>query len=141
MRFCFARNVDMNFILVIIVRNISRKGKLFIVTGIPAKNIAVKTVTINKEGIMKKITKKEYSTISKIANRAAKIASKQGANYDYLTASMDIEAVHKNIMPLKLNELLKADNFNFTHDVFGIANHLNRETIKLENCFVPRYAQ
>ncbi len=90
---------------------------------------------------MEKVTKAEYLTIAKIANRAVKIAIKQGANYDYLTASMDIEAVHSNIMPLKLKELLKADNFNFAHDVFGIANHLNRRTIKLENCFVPRYAQ
>ena len=87
------------------------------------------------------MTKADYQTISKIAKRAVEIAKTQGVQYDFLTASMDIEAVHSNITPLRLNDLLKADNFNFTHDVFGIANHLNRETIELENCFVPRFTK
>jgi hypothetical protein len=54
---------------------------------------------------------------------------------------MDIEAAHNNGCPLKLAELLKADNFDFAHDIGGIQNNINRATGKLENCFLPRYAK
>jgi hypothetical protein len=54
---------------------------------------------------------------------------------------MDITAVAANGCPLRLRDLLRADDFNFTHDVFGIRRHLNRETGHLENHFVPRYAK
>ena len=53
---------------------------------------------------------------------------------------MDIAAAHLNGCPLKLDELLHADDFNFLHDVFGIMNNINRQTGKLENNFLPRYA-
>jgi hypothetical protein len=54
---------------------------------------------------------------------------------------MDITACHLNGCPLRLGELLGADDANFAHDVFGIRRHLNRETGKLEDCFCPRYAE
>lgn len=85
-------------------------------------------------------SKFEYELINKIANRAVEIASKQGADYSKMTALMDIEACHCNGMPLKLDELLTATPFDFTHDVFGIANHIDRTTGKLTGCFVPRYS-
>lgn len=53
---------------------------------------------------------------------------------------MDITAVHANGNPLKLAELLATDDFNFTHDVFGITRHIDRETGKLGGCFVPRFS-
>jgi hypothetical protein len=53
---------------------------------------------------------------------------------------MDIEAAHCNGNPLKLKELLEADDSNFMHDVLGIRRHINRKTGELEDCFVPRYA-
>lgn len=57
-----------------------------------------------------------------------------------MSIHMDIIATHANGCPLRLLGLLEADAFNFTHDVCGIRRHLNRNTGKLENCFVPRYA-
>jgi hypothetical protein len=42
---------------------------------------------------------------------------------------------------LDLEALLKADDFNFSHDIAGIHNHLNRETKKLDNWFLPRFAR
>lgn len=41
----------------------------------------------------------------------------------------------------KIAELLPADDFNFAHDVAGIRRRINRTTGKLENYFLPRFAQ
>lgn len=57
------------------------------------------------------------------------------------TIIMDLTACHSNGCPLRLAELLTAPRFDFTHDVLGIRQHINRKTGQLENCFVPRYAQ
>lgn len=53
---------------------------------------------------------------------------------------MDVTATHASGNPLDLNRLLAADDFNFAHDVFGIARHLNRETGQLEDHFSPRFS-
>lgn len=86
-------------------------------------------------------TRREIEAISSIAKRAVKLAAGQGIDYKQMDAMMDIEATHSNGCPLRLFDLLAADNFNFAHDVFGILRHINRETGQLENCFVPRFAQ
>ena len=84
--------------------------------------------------------KEVHDLVAKIARRAVEKAKELDIQYDQMTAVMDIDACHNNGCPLKLKELLEADNFNFAHDVFGIRQHINRETGKLENCFLPRYA-
>ena len=53
---------------------------------------------------------------------------------------MDIDAANKDC-PLKLQELLDTDDFNFYHDLMGIGQHMNRNTGKLEDCFLPRFAK
>ncbi len=84
-------------------------------------------------------THKETMEVEKeIAKRAVVMAKELGIQYDYQTALMDIDACHCNGNPLKLGSLLAADDFNFSHDVFGIRRHLDRTTGKLLNCFVPR---
>ena len=45
--------------------------------------------------------------------------------FDRLSASMDLTATHLNGCPLRLKDLLEADDFNFSHDVGGIARHLD----------------
>lgn len=77
---------------------------------------------------------------AEIARRAVKMAKGLGLKYDQMTAVMDIDACHSNGNPLKLQELLAADDFNFGHDVFGIRRHIDRTTGQLQNCFVPRYS-
>ena len=52
---------------------------------------------------------------------------------------MDITYAHEDT-PLRLEELLAADDVNFAHDVGGIARHLDHETLVLGDCFVPRFA-
>ena len=84
-------------------------------------------------------SKEEYVLVGKIVKRAVDIIG-NGNQIDPLTANMDICAVIAQGTPLKLQEWLDADDFNFAHDFFGIARHINRQTGKLEDCFLPRFA-
>lgn len=86
-------------------------------------------------------SKSDQELAYKIAKRASEKANELGFRYSLLDAEMDILACHLNGNPLKLPELLKADDTNFSHDVFGIRKHINRDTGKLENCFSPRYSK
>lgn len=85
-------------------------------------------------------TKKDVLLIHRIAKRVADLCKKDGRKLDLMSLEMDITACHLNGCPLKLSKLLKADEFNLLHDVAGISKHINRETGKLENCFLPRFA-
>lgn len=53
---------------------------------------------------------------------------------------MDLTAAHANGCPLRLRDLLDADDFNFAHDLYGIDRHLDRTTGKLTDMFRPRFA-
>ena len=75
-----------------------------------------------------------------IAKRAVRMAKELGIKYDQMAAVMDIDACHNNGCPLKLQELLDADDFNFGHDVFGIRQHIHHTTGHLGDCFLPRYS-
>lgn len=59
---------------------------------------------------------------------------------DVLSIRMDLLAVHNNCCPLDFVKLLKGRDEDFAHDIAGIGRHLNRETGKLEDCFIPRCA-
>ena len=88
------------------------------------------------------VTKAEHDLIVKIAERAKEIARRQGTEYSWHDAVMDLTACHANGHRLDLAGLLAADMYHFTHDVFGIAAHLDRETGKLTHggIFNPRYS-
>jgi hypothetical protein len=88
-----------------------------------------------------KVTRDEAKTIRNIVQRATAVAVEACIDYKALDIDMDITACHANGCRLKLEELAKADNFNFSHDIFGIRRHLNRETGQLEDCFLPRFAE
>lgn len=83
-----------------------------------------------------KLTKEDCEKINKIAIRASGIAG----NIDAVSLDMDLTACQVGDSPLDLNKLLAFDDFNFAHDIGGISRHMNRETGKLEDCFVPRCA-
>ena len=87
-----------------------------------------------------KASKDDAAIIQQIAERAFKVAQKAGIQADELGFSIDVTAVHCNGCPLDLDRLLAGPDVDFTHDVFGIWRHLNRETGKLEDFFLPRYA-
>ena len=80
--------------------------------------------------------KKDLEIIHKIVERAMKMDLFSGT--DRLGMEMDISACHANGNPLDLQKLLNADDFNFLHDVGGICYHMDRQTGKLNDCFVPR---
>ena len=81
-----------------------------------------------------KVSKEDWQIIHKITARAFSIWK-----LDRVTLEMDLIATHLNGTPLRLKEFLEADNFNFGHDVFGIQEHIDRNTGKLTRCFLPRF--
>lgn len=88
------------------------------------------------------VTKREAQIIGLIAARAMEF-DPTGQTHDnaLLDWRMDITACHANGAPLRLAELLAADDFNFVHDVFGISRHICRDTGGLTDNFRPRFAQ
>lgn len=81
----------------------------------------------NKENFMKMV---------EIAKKA------EGMNllmFDRMSLIMDLE-VANDIFSLRLDDFLQADNFNFSHDIVGIQNNINRQTKQFENFFIPRFA-
>ena len=82
----------------------------------------------------------DFKIINKIANRAGAMFKDIDSPVSKKTLLMDITATHLNGCPLRLEALLDADNFNFAHDLFGIREHLNRETGQLDGHFRPRFA-
>lgn len=85
-------------------------------------------------------SREDLETMNKIAARAVELAKKLGVPYKRIDALMDVNAAHANGCPLRLADLLAADDGNFGHDVFGIRRNLDRETGKLGGHFSPRYA-
>ena len=88
------------------------------------------------------VSPEDAHLIADIAHRAFAMALRAKVRDTSLFGwQMDITAVHHNIAPLRLQALLAADDFNFSHDVFGIRRHLDREAGTLGGCFVPRCAE
>lgn len=90
-----------------------------------------------------KISDHDHQLIERITNRAMAIYAAMGVAgkmNNRINIKMDITACHASGTPLRLEALADADNFNFAHDVFGIRDHLDRDTGELTDCFCPRYA-
>lgn len=85
------------------------------------------------------IRDEQRKLVDKIVGRAMK-AGALSHDYDRTDLSMDLIAVHANGCPLDFDRLLQADDFNFSHDIFGIKTHIDRETGRLTRCFLPRCA-
>lgn len=81
-----------------------------------------------------KLSAEDIELIAAITQRAVELLK-----VDQLSTEMDVTCVHLQC-PLKLFALYNTDDFNFTHDIIGIAKHLNRETEELEGFFRPRFA-
>lgn len=74
-----------------------------------------------------------------ICERAEKLGI---CNRDRMESLMDIESADRKFH-LRLEEWLKADDFNFTHDFNGIQNNIVRDSFPATdfNLFVPRFAE
>lgn len=86
-------------------------------------------------------SKEEHRLLTQVADRAVALAFSMGVTYAMTDCLMDLTACHANGMRLDLRGLLGAAPGDFGHDVFGIRRHINRETGKLQDCFVPRYCE
>lgn len=80
-------------------------------------------------------TQEESEIIKKIVKRAKSLNHR----VDDCVLSLDISAVHANGCPLYLEGLLEADYLDFIRDVFGIMQHIDRETGQLDG-FLPHFA-
>lgn len=81
-------------------------------------------------------TLEEKRTFNKVVDRVMELAP----NIDRLSVEMDLLATHY-YCPLDFAKLLTFNSFNFSHDVGGIRENLNRETDRLDNFFIPRCAK
>ena len=87
-----------------------------------------------------KTSNADRDLIEKIVDRAHKgFEEVAPGRFDRLTITMDITACHANGNPLRLADLLAADDFNFFHDIGGIARYIDRDTGKLTDLFSPRF--
>lgn len=83
------------------------------------------------------MNKERFLMYVKIAERAEQMGIYNGERISLL---MDIENADK-VFNMRLEDWLKADNFNFAHDVVGIVNNIDRRNPTEFNLFVPRFAQ
>lgn len=88
-----------------------------------------------------RVSRADGDLIRRITTRAIASPSLGLSEIQREEVEMDLIAVHRNIQPLRLRELLDADFFNFAHDIAGIRRHINRTTCTLENCFCPRFSK
>jgi hypothetical protein len=91
----------------------------------------------------------EIHTIHAIADRAVKLYVRLGMldkheRFALAGIAHEIMVVHREIIPLRLQEFLKARDGDFAHDIGGIHRHLDQGTMsrpaKLNDGFLPRFA-
>lgn len=82
--------------------------------------------------------KERFMMYVEIAKRAEEMGIYNG---ERMVLLMDLESAD-NQFDLRLEDLLKADDFNFSHDVRGIMNNINRTKFPATDfgLFVPRFS-
>lgn len=84
-------------------------------------------------------TKRQHELILMIMLRAQREELCGHEEYEAVTLAMDWAAMVNNGNPEPhLARLLDSSLFDFTHDICGVARHMDRATGKLGGCFVPR---
>lgn len=78
--------------------------------------------------------KDNLEKINKIVERADNMGLLM---FDRLNLSMDLDFWNSK-EPIDLQVLFDADDFNFTHDIVGIQNHIDRANYKIDSTFLPR---
>ena len=81
-----------------------------------------------------KMKEEDVRVVQQIVRRAQEL--RPGVDIEIL--GMDLNAAQITT-PMNLTALLETDDYQFSHDVFGIHRHINRSTGELEN-FRPRFA-
>ena len=84
------------------------------------------------------VEKNKMAKYVKICERAEKLQLHPGERIDAL---MDIESADL-VFDLRLDDWLKADDFNFMHDFYGIRDNIVRDEFPATDfgLFIPRFA-
>ncbi len=89
----------------------------------------------------------DFTTCMDITRAVSLRLDEMDISLDRLTAAMALEACHREACPLRLEEMLEISRdddspyfSSVVHDIGGIMRHLNPNTRKLEDCFLPRFA-
>lgn len=82
-------------------------------------------------------TKEEDIIITKIVSKAKQLKLVKSKE-DQSDLMMDLTATHCNGTPLDFEKLLSFDDFNFSHDILGIMNYIDRTNGNLTRNFLPR---
>jgi hypothetical protein len=91
------------------------------------------------KAMRKKVTKRDAKLIDKVVDRIRHDVRMNALQRQALDWHMDVFVVHATA-GLDLQRLLDADDSDFRHDILGIYSELDRETGKLRDHFVPRFA-
>lgn len=83
---------------------------------------------------------RDTKRIEQIAKRAGLINAWGKRGLDVLDLEMSLAACHMNGTPLDLQGLLGAKPMDFTHDIIGILQHIDRSTGEMGGLFSPRFA-
>ena len=90
---------------------------------------------------MRKLTREDYELCDKIVDRAIKM--NLYAPSQKMTAAMDIWNAAKHFN-MKLAEWLVAEDFDFAHDIIGIAKAIDRTAFPVnfnnDKYFLPRFS-
>lgn len=94
------------------------------------------------DSIIWETSPEDYALIKQIASRFEKLKKGFGDPQPYLfvIVCMDITACHMNGNPLRLQDLLDADDFEFAHDVVEINHNIDPNTGSLLNGFIPKHS-
>jgi hypothetical protein len=84
------------------------------------------------------VSPKDYDMLVQVAERAKR--ELMGYPDSKRTLIMALINCHAKGCPLDFKGLLEAPVLAFSHDIYGIRNHINNDTGKLQSCFAPRYA-
>jgi hypothetical protein len=79
--------------------------------------------------------------IRQIADRAVRLYERYGVKVKPEFIVFELRFVHEEIVKLRLQDFLDADDFNFAHDIGGIHGHIDIRNNQFTECFLPRFAE
>lgn len=87
-----------------------------------------------------KPSREDMQLILAILNRAKQMPAFDEQEIARVDFVLSLQAAHHRT-PLDLEGLLQADEYEFTHDAFGILRHMDLDTGELADDFLPRFAK
>ncbi len=86
------------------------------------------------------ISPQDAKLISAIVDRGLAMNTSGRSPIDREAMINDLSIVHSKVTPMRLEDMLKSDDFNLLHDLHGIERHLNPNKTGFWGAFRPRFA-